>query len=469
MTIIPTIHSSDYHYILPDEKIARFPLEKRDEAKLLVYKNQHIYHSQFKNITQELVNELGKSVTLFFNNTRVIPARLHFYKESGGIIEIFLLSPILPSSVSFAMLSQETCVWKCLVGGLKKWKDGTILTRQLTVNDEVIEISVELINREAQTVKFSWQCIYRVASSHSINTFAEIITLFGNTPLPPYLNRKAQETDKQQYQTVYAKNEGAVAAPTAGLHFTDEVLQTLTAEGITTDFITLHVGGGTFQPIKTENATAHQMHAEQIIVSQKNIENLLKSDKICAVGTTSMRTLESLYWLGLEVFNDNETVKQQLIDGSFFITQFQPYEAQNNEFDNDITNSFFCHSELAKNLTLLGQNCNNPDSSQAQNDKLQNHNLQLPDKQIVMKSLLQFMQNNNMENISGETQIMIIPSYQFRCCDALITNFHQPETTLMLLVAAFVGENWRAIYQTALDNNYRFLSYGDSSLLFLEK
>lgn len=423
MTTIPTINSSDYHYILPDEKIARFPLEKRDEAKLLVYKNQYIYHSQFKNITQELVEELGKSITLFFNNTRVIPARLHFYKESGGIIEIFLLSPILPSSVSFAMLSQETCVWKCLVGGLKKWKDGTVLTRQLTVNEEVIEISVELINREAQTVKFSWQ-INEMRNTVANNlTFAEVITLFGNTPLPPYLNRKAQETDKQQYQTVYAKNEGAVAAPTAGLHFTDEVLQTLTAQGITTDFVTLHVGGGTFQPIKTENAVAHQMHAEQIIVSQTNIQNLLKSEKICAVGTTSMRTLESLYWLALEVFYDNETVKQQLINGSFFITQFQPYQ----------------------------------------------YDLQLPDKQVVMKSLLQFMQSQNIENISGETQIMILPSYQFRCCDALITNFHQPETTLMLLVAAFVGENWKAIYQAALDNNYRFLSYGDSSLLFLEK
>jgi S-adenosylmethionine:tRNA ribosyltransferase-isomerase len=326
--------------------------------------------------------------------------------------------------VSLAMLETGKCVWKCLVGGLKKWKNDTILSREIISyqfdNQVVIKLSVELINREEQLVQFSW-------TTESL-PFAQVISLFGNTPLPPYLNREAKETDKKQYQTVYAKNEGAVAAPTAGLHFTDEILAVLQQKGVKKDFVTLHVGGGTFQPIKTENAVEHLMHAEQIIISQQNIKNLLAAQKVCAVGTTSMRTLESLYWLALEVYRNNKIVKNQVLLGKFFIEKLQPYQNNNNE--------------------LLGEMG------------------ELPDKQTVMQSLLEFLQVNNLENISGETQIMIIPSYKFRCCDALITNFHQPETTLMLLVAAFVGEDWRKIYETALENNYRFLSYGDSSLLF---
>ena len=430
---IPIINSTDYHYQLPDDKIARFPLEKRDESKLLIYKNSEnhtdntIRHRQFKNI----VDELDSNFTLFFNNTRVIPARLHFQKETGGIIEIFLLSPVSPHTmVSLAMLETGKCVWKCLVGGLKKWKNNTILSREIIsyqVDNQidkqankqiVIKLSVELISREEQLVQFTW-------TAENL-PFAQVISLFGNTPLPPYLNREAKETDKKQYQTVYAKNEGAVAAPTAGLHFTDEVLAALQEKGVKKDFVTLHVGGGTFQPIKTENAVEHTMHAEQIIISQQNIKNLLAAQKVCAVGTTSMRTLESLYWLALEVHRNNEIVKNQILLGKFFIQKLQPY--QNN------------------NVELLRE---------------------LPNKQTVMQSLLAFLQENNLENISGETQIMIIPSYKFRCCDALITNFHQPETTLMLLVAAFVGEDWRKIYETALEKNYRFLSYGDASLLFL--
>jgi S-adenosylmethionine:tRNA ribosyltransferase-isomerase len=424
---LPIINSTDYHYQLPEDKIARFPLEKRDESKLLIYKNTKnhtentIRHKQFKNI----VDELDSNFTLFFNNTRVIPARLHFQKETGGIIEIFLLSPVSPHNVvSLAMLETGKCVWKCLVGGLKKWKNDTILSREIISyqvdNQLVIKLSVELINREEQLVQFSW-------TTENL-PFAQVISLFGNTPLPPYLNREAKETDKKQYQTVYAKNEGAVAAPTAGLHFTDEILAVLQQKGVKKDFVTLHVGGGTFQPIKTENAVEHLMHAEQIIVSQQNIKNLLAAQKVCAVGTTSMRTLESLYWLALEVYRDNKIVKNQILLGKFFIEKLQPYQNNDNE-----------------SLGEMGE---------------------LPNKQTVMQSLLEFLQVNNLENISGETQIMIIPSYQFRCCDALITNFHQPETTLMLLVAAFVGEDWRKIYETALANDYRFLSYGDSSLLF---
>jgi S-adenosylmethionine:tRNA ribosyltransferase-isomerase len=412
MQTIPAIHSTDYHYDLPEEKIARFPLEKREEAKLLVYKDSNITHKQFKEIDKELDSDF----TLFFNNTRVIPARLHFQKDSGGIIEIFLLNPISPSSVSLAMLAEGVCTWKCLVGGMKKWKNGVLLTRELLVNHTVIQLSVELVDRELQTVVFRWN-----PEKHS---FAEIISIFGNTPLPPYLNRKAEEKDKKSYQTVYAKNEGAVAAPTAGLHFTENVLAKLSAKGILQDFVTLHVGGGTFQPIRTENPIEHPMHAEQIILSQNNLKNIVNAKKICAVGTTSMRTLESLYWLALELYEGNEETQQAIISGNFQIQKLQPY----------------------KYATM-----------------------QLPDKQVVIQNLLEFMQANNLENISGETQIMIIPSYTFRCCDALITNFHQPETTLMLLVAAFVGEDWKTIYQTALANEYRFLSYGDSSLLFKNK
>lgn len=408
--MLSIINSTDYHYHLPEEKIATFPLEKRDEAKLLIYKQEQIKHSQFKHIAEELASNF----TLFFNNTRVIPARLYFQKETGSMVEIFLLNPVSPSSiVSRAMAQTQTCAWKCMIGGLKKWKKDTKLFATIHHEGQAIDLAIELQDRENQVVSFSW--------TPQNLSFAEVITLFGNMPLPPYLNRKVQETDKQQYQTVYAKNEGAVAAPTAGLHFTDAVLASLQNKGISQDFVTLHVGGGTFQPIRTENAIEHPMHAEQIIITQKNLENIIAAEQIAAVGTTSLRTLESLYWLALEVFDNNETVKQEIREGNFLIKKLRPY--------------------------------------------LQDFQ-SLPSTKEVMQALLQFMQTENLTQISGETQIMIVPSYQFRCVDALITNFHQPETTLMLLVAAFVGKDWRKIYATALQENYRFLSYGDSSLLF---
>jgi S-adenosylmethionine:tRNA ribosyltransferase-isomerase len=409
MIDIATIDAADFRYDLPDERIAVFPLEKRDEAKLLIYKNQKISHAQFKNI----IDELDENYTIFFNNTRVIPARLHFRKEAGGLIEIFLLHPIVPASASLAMCQTENCTWKAMIGGLKKWKNDLVLSSQIVVNQEVIILNVRLSDRENQEVTFDW--------TPSEKTFAEVISIFGNIPLPPYLNRTVKETDKQNYQTVYAQNEGAVAAPTAGLHFTDEVLSVLKEKGVKEDFLTLHVGGGTFQPIKTEKVIEHQMHSEQIIVTQKNLENLLLAKKVAAVGTTSLRTLESLYWIALGVWEKNEDWRKQILNADFQLPKLTPY---------------------------------------------QNRNTQLPDKQEVIACLLDFMKKNNLNQISGETQIMIVPSYEFRCCDALITNFHQPETTLMLLVAAFVGDDWKKIYESALENEYRFLSYGDSSILF---
>jgi S-adenosylmethionine:tRNA ribosyltransferase-isomerase len=406
----PNIEAHNFHYNLPDEQIARFPLNKRDESNLLVYQAGNISHSKFKEIDQIL----DKDFTLFFNNTRVIPARLHFRKESGGEIEIFLLNPVQPSNmVSQAMLQTQGCVWKCIIGGLKKWKDGMILSRRTRNNDNFLLLKAKLIDRKEQLVEFWW--------TPSLLPFAEIISVFGNTPLPPYLKREAVEKDKQQYQTVYAKNEGAVAAPTAGLHFTPEVLERLRKKGVVEDFLTLHVGGGTFQPIRTANVLEHTMHTEQIIVSQTNIRNLMAANKVCAVGTTSMRTLESLYWLALEVWKGNENLKESIKSGTFLIEKLQPYE---HDFD------------------------------------------KLPTKKEVMQALLDFMLANEVGNLTGETQIMIVPSYSFRCCDALITNFHQPETTLMLLVAAFIGNDWRKVYGEALAKNYRFLSFGDSSLLF---
>ncbi len=408
----PNLAASQFHYHLPDELIARFPLEKRDESNLLVYRKGQIKHSQFKHIGEELTAD----TTLFFNNTRVIPARLHFRKESGGEIEIFLLNPVQPAVVSQAMLQTQNCVWKCIIGGLKKWKEGIILERTLQkdtpTGNQTWHLQATLTDRAEQLVEFRWV--------PADLPFAEVLATFGNTPLPPYLKREVVAQDKQNYQTVYAKNEGAVAAPTAGLHFTPEVLEGLQAKGIVEDFLTLHVGGGTFQPIRTEDVIAHAMHTEQIIVSRENICNLLAARKVCAVGTTSMRTLESVYWLALEVWKNNPTVKENLKNGYFFISKLQPYEQD-----------------------FAG----------------------LPTCQEVMQNLLAFMDSHQLNHLTGETQIMIVPSYVFQCCTGLITNFHQPETTLMLLVAAFVGEDWRKIYQEALANHYRFLSFGDSSLL----
>ncbi len=386
----------DYSYELPQERIALYPLPERDQSKLLVYRAGAIEHSKFT----KLSSFLPAKSTLFFNNTRVIPARLYFQKETGATIELFLLSPVWPSTlVQQAMESKQSNRWVCTIGNLKRWPDGTKLTKSI----QQVTISATLIDREAGIVEFNWTPAELI--------FAEIISQIGLTPLPPYLKRQAEESDRLRYQTVYSNLEGAVAAPTAGLHFTDRILEELKSQEHKIEFLTLHVGAGTFQPVKVENAFEHPMHCEQVMVTRENIKALVSANTIAAVGTTSMRTLESLYWYGVKLINNTSL--------PFEITQFDPYQ-------------------LPSKISKLH----------------------------ALETIQKKMEIENLESITGETSIMIVPGYDFRVVDALITNFHQPGSTLMLLVAAFVGSDWKDIYHEALKNDYRFLSYGDSSLLF---
>lgn len=385
------IDINEYTYDLPADRIALHPLAQRDQSKLLVYRNGEILHKNFPQIADFLdVNSL-----LVMNNTRVIPARLRFQKASGASIEVFLLNPVTPSPlVQQAMIARGSATWHCTIGNAKRWTAGTTL--ELKGDDYVL--TAEFVDREKSIVKFNWPSSF---------TFAEIIERIGETPLPPYLKREADESDKTRYQTVYARHEGAVAAPTAGLHLTDELLGTLRAKNIIPAYVTLHVGAGTFMPVKTHNAVDHTMHEEQVIVSKELVEHLLSGRKIVAVGTTSLRVLESIYWFGCKLEFDKSA--------EFAINQTDAY-------------------------TLKGID--------------------------VRKSLQNVLDRFGHSNdIPGRTSIYIYPGYTFHLCDALITNFHQPGSTLMLLVAAFVGKDWKSIYREALANHYRFLSYGDSSLL----
>ncbi len=384
-----------FTYDLPPEKIAQFPLSKRDDARLLVYRDQQISHRRF----HELAEVLPPNAALFFNDTRVIPARLQFQKETGAGIEVFLLNPTAPSPVlAVAMQARERCTWKCTIGNLKRWPAGTMLEKPVRGTT----LRAILRDRGEGIVEFEWD---------GDQAFAEVIVSAGETPLPPYLKRAAREDDKERYQTVYSQYEGAVAAPTAGLHFTPEVLDSLRARNILMDFLTLHVSAGTFQPVKHANADEHVMHSEQVVVSQRNIENLLTPGKVVIpVGTTSMRTLESLYWYGVNLINHGGE--------TFAVKQDDPYIAPSDIPTGDALNAVWSH-----------------------------------------------LRRSGRESIIGTTSIFIKPGYKFRVCDGLVTNFHQPASTLILLVAAFVGENWRKIYGEALNNGYRFLSYGDSSLL----
>lgn len=392
----PAISIKDFTYTLPEESIAHFPLEKRDESKLLVYQNKTITHSTFKS----LVDFLPDNSTLFFNNTRVIQARLLFQKETGATIELFLLQPEHPSKLLVEIMhTTGTCQWQCAIGNLKRWKDG-VLVKQV----RGVEIQASLIDRDKGIVEFRW--------TPSQKSFSEVVALAGLTPLPPYIKRDVDKADEVRYQTIYSKADGAVAAPTAGLHFTDDVLKSLHSKKISTDFLTLHVSAGTFQPVKTENALDHTMHEEQIIITKQNIELLLQKDRpVIAVGTTSMRTLESLYWFGVKLLKDP--------NASFSITQDDPYL----------------------------------------------HDQSLPDKETALRAVKALFDRKGADSITGTTSIYIYPGYTFQICKGLITNFHLPGSTLMLLVAAFVGDDWKRIYEEALNNQYRFLSYGDSSLL----
>ena len=388
------ISISDYTYTLPPERIAVYPLANRDQSKLLFYDRGTIHHQIFSS----LPGLLPSNSLLFFNDTKVIPARLHFQKDTGAVIEIFLLHPVLPSTlVMEAMQAHRRCTWHCTLGNLKRWKD-----EPLFKTFQGVTLKATLRDREAGLVEFEW------ATDHS---FAEVVNLAGETPLPPYLHRKAEQADRERYQTIYSHHEGAVAAPTAGLHFTPAIFDQLKAKGIAHDFVTLHVSAGTFQPVKVENAVEHVMHNEQVVVTRGNLDRLLSGRYIVPVGTTSMRTLESLYWYGVKLLKDPRAV--------FTISQHEAYAAAD----------------------------------------------RWPARDEALRAVADYMDRNQLDLLTGETSIYIMPGYTFRVCEALITNFHQPGSTLILLVAAFIGEDWRKVYNESLANNYRFLSYGDSSLL----
>ncbi len=422
---------SDFQYDLPDDRIARFPLAERDQSRLLVYRAGVISHARF----DQIGDFLPERSLLVFNNTKVIPARLFFRRTSGALIELFLLQPVEPTPViQQAMQATGSCTWECLIGNRKRWKAGERLGLSFTVYGLELKLSAELVDSKKSLVRFSWE--------PEAVPFAEILRAAGQIPLPPYLNRAATEADRQTYQTVYSEPEGAVAAPTAGLHFTENVLSDLRERGFGEEFLTLHVGAGTFQPVKVANALDHPMHGEQVIFTKKNIEVLLENrGRILPVGTTSLRAIESLYWLGAKLKCEGRRVNCEV-------------KNQNSPLTNGGKNH---NSHFSFHPFHVGQfePYQHPDP---------------PAPEVALEAVLRQMTAENLDEITGQTEIMIVPGYQFRLCRGLVTNFHQPGSTLILLVAALLGADgpthrWRRVYDEALARGYRFLSYGDSSLL----
>ena len=395
------IQIRDYDYPLPDERIAKFPLPERDSSKLLVYDKGKIGETVFRS----LPTLLPEGALMVFNNTRVIQARLHFRKgeaQDGALIEVFLLEPANPVEYQENFAQKGSCSWYCLVRNLKKWKEGK-LTRTLNIEDSTLTITAERIgiHGTSQEIKFEWDASL---------TWAEVIDAVGELPIPPYLNRKTQESDKTTYQTVYSKIKGSVAAPTAGLHFTKQVLADIDAKGIEREEVTLHVGAGTFRPVKSEDIGGHEMHSEHIAVHRHTIERLLAHNgEAIAVGTTSVRTLESLYYMGILASQGKEDLH---------VPQWMPYE-----YDNSLSTT------------------------------------------EALEALLHYMDEQDEEILHSSTQIIIAPGYKYHIVRRMITNFHQPQSTLLLLVSAFIGENWHNVYDYALSHDFRFLSYGDSSIL----
>ena len=398
------IHISDYSYPLPDERIAKFPIARRDHSKLLIYNKGEVSSDVFYNLPQYL----PKGALMVFNNTKVIQARMHFRKDTGALIEVFLLEPADPSDYELMFQTTDHCAWYCLVGNLKKWKEGT-LRREVEINGQTIVVCATRgeLHGTSHRIDFEWTGDF---------SFAEIIDVMGELPIPPYLNRETQESDKTTYQTVYSKIKGSVAAPTAGLHFTPEVLADLDAHGIQREELTLHVGAGTFKPVKSEEIEGHEMHTEYVSVRRDTIQKLIDHEgSAIAVGTTSVRTLESLYYMGLKVMRDPSLNENQL-----HVAQWEPYgEVRSGE---------------VKSVEAL-------------------------------KALLAWMDARALTVLHSSTQIIIAPGYDYHIVKMLVTNFHQPQSTLLLLVSAFVKGDWHKIYDYALSHDFRFLSYGDSSLL----
>ncbi|MEI6880874.1 MAG: S-adenosylmethionine:tRNA ribosyltransferase-isomerase [Bacteroidota bacterium] len=424
----------DFSYDLPDERIAQFPLEARDQSKLLVYNNSQISETLFN----QLSSLLKAGYALYFNNTRVIHARIFFFKESGAKVEIMCLEPLDSSDTQVAFQQKKSATWKVMIGNSKRWKEG-YLSKDLTLNQGKFNLKVEKISQheDTYTIRFTWDADI---------SFAEMIENAGVLPLPPYMNRDVEGEDENRYQTVYARHDGSVAAPTAGLHFTENVIQSLHSKGISTNYLTLHVGAGTFKPVKAETMQGHEMHEERIHVEKSIVEKLLnqvkaKSGRIVAVGTTSLRSLESIYWFGRRLFMQRD--KWDEIE-HLYVEQWEPYPLRIDNYELGI---------LDKEIQTQGFDSAQPEL----------------DLQTSLQAILDWMQYKDKTVLTGATQIIIAPPYKIKVADAIITNFHQPESTLLLLVSAFVGDDWKRIYEYALANDFRFLSYGDSSILFRSK
>ena len=393
--MIPEIHIKDYYYDLPEDRIAKYPLERRDASKLIVYKDGTVSESVFR----ELPSYISEGSLMVFNDTKVVPARLHFHRASGAEIEVFCLEPVSPAEYNLAFASNRTCSWKCVIGNAKRWKDDVIQ------NDSIGSgLSAKLLQRDGRTgvVEFSW---------NSGDSFSQILEQCGQVPIPPYLNRETEQIDKERYQTLYAKIKGSVAAPTAGLHFTEEVLKAIRDNGVDIQNVCLHVGAGTFLPVKTDNVAEHPMHREPFSVSLSLLRKLRDSaGKTVAVGTTSVRTLESLYYVGVSCIEKGHPED---------VGQWDPYTRD------------YPYS--------TGE---------------------------ALDAIIQFLEKEGLESLTAGTRIIIVPGFTFRIVNRMVTNFHQPESTLILLISAFVDGDWRTIYNFALSHGVRFLSYGDSSLLF---
>ena len=399
------IQIKDFNYNLPDERIAKFPLAKRDNSKLLLYRHGEVTEDDFHNIAQYL----PKGALMVFNNTKVIQARLHFRKETGALIEVFLLEPYMPADYEQMFQTTGHCSWLCMIGNLKKWKEGT-LKRTFDVKGKEVTLVAERKEdvHKSYRVDFSWDA--------SDVSWAELLDAVGELPIPPYLNRETQESDKTTYQTVYSKIKGSVAAPTAGLHFTPEVLADIDRHGIDREELTLHVGAGTFKPVKSEEIQDHEMHTEYICVHRQTLEKLIRHEaKAIAVGTTSVRTLESLYYIGVKLEKTLDLSEEEL-----HVCQWEPYE-----------------NAVAKPITPIK----------------------------AIENILAYLDKHGLSALHASTQIIIAPGYEYNIVKMLVTNFHQPQSTLLLLVSAFVHGDWRKIYDYALAHDFRFLSYGDSSLL----
>lgn len=417
------IKISDYNYDLPDERIAKFPIAQRDHSKLLVYKHGEVSDDVF----HHLPTYLPQGALMIFNNTKVIQARLHFRKETGALIEVFLMEPAEPTDYELMFQTTGHCTWLCMIGNLKKWKEGS-LKRDFEIKSHKLTLSATMrrgdaLGSEAQKmvakgggtnywVDFDWD--------NDKVSFAEILEAVGELPIPPYLNRKTEESDKTTYQTVYSKVKGSVAAPTAGLHFTDAVLKDLDAHGIDREEVTLHVGAGTFKPVKSLEIEGHQMHTEYIVVHRRSLEKLIKHEcRVIAVGTTSVRTIESLYYMGVHLLKHPEANEDDL-----HVKQWDPYELSED-------------GNLVDGITPMQ----------------------------AIQAIIDYLDRNGLEALHSSTQIIIAPGYQYKIVKMLVTNFHQPQSTLLLLVSAFLKGDWKKVYDYALSHDFRFLSYGDSSLL----